>query len=123
MPLLPKNIQYLIEARDNQSFVATYGLDTDEDLVPITVGDDSNSNVVVWLRNIDRLLPLSGHSAEGSIFLDLGAGAGIAMLYAAVRHPFVSVNGIEIQPELVRVAEENFSRLATPPLLESCIWM
>lgn len=114
MPLLPKNIQYLIEARFNQSFVDAYGLDTGEDLVPITVGDDSNSNVVVWLRNIDRLLSLSGHSAEGSNFLDLGAGAGIAMLYAAVRHPFVSVNGIEIQPELVGVAEENFSRLSAP---------
>ena len=113
---IPKKIQYLVEGRFNQKFVRDYGLDTGEVLRAVALGADSNQNQVVWLRNIDRLLSLSGHSAEGNRFLDLGAGAGIAMLYAAVRHAFVSVNGIEIQPGLVRVAEGNFSRLANPPL-------
>lgn len=113
--VIPKKIQYLFKGRFNQRFVRDYGLETGEDLKPPSVGADSNPNVVVWLRNIDRLLSISGHSAEKSSFLDLGAGAGIAMLYVAVQHPFVSLKGVEIQAELVKIAEGNFSRLSSPP--------
>ena len=43
------------------------------------------------------------------VFLDFGAGMGRAMILAA-GYPFRRVLGIEISPELVHQAEENFAR-------------
>jgi len=44
------------------------------------------------------------------IFIDLGSGKGRALLLAS-RYPFRSIIGVEIQPELHNVAEENIFRL------------
>ena len=42
--------------------------------------------------------------------LELGAGAGVASLCLAVRVPDVRLLGIELNPELVRLANENAVR-------------
>lgn len=44
---------------------------------------------------------------EGATALELGAGAGTASLCLASRLPAIAVTGLEIGPELVRLATEN----------------
>ncbi|MDW7771843.1 MAG: methyltransferase [Desulfobulbaceae bacterium] len=41
--------------------------------------------------------------------LDLGFGCGIIGLILAYRYPQITITGIEVQPELVRLAEKNIS--------------
>ena len=41
--------------------------------------------------------------------LDLGTGCGIIPLILAHRHEKISIHGVEIQPELARIATENIS--------------
>lgn len=58
---------------------------------------------------------LSAHfcsPGSGDAILDLGCGCGIIGLLLAYRYPEVRVTGIEIQPELVRLAEMNIAENA-----------
>ena len=52
---------------------------------------------------------------SGETALELGAGVGVASLCLAWRVPGLSVTGVEIQPEMVRLAQENASRNALIP--------
>jgi tRNA1(Val) A37 N6-methylase TrmN6 len=56
------------------------------------------------------LLAASVPAKAGSRVLELGAGAGVASLCLAWRVPGVCVTGIEIDPELVALANENAER-------------
>lgn len=47
---------------------------------------------------------------SGDTALELGAGVGVASLCLAWRVSGLSVTGVEIQPEMVRLAQENTSR-------------
>lgn len=47
---------------------------------------------------------------SGETALELGAGVGVASLCLAWRVPGLRVTGVEIQPEMVRLAQENASR-------------
>jgi len=61
----------------------------------------------------DTVLLAAGVPAEtGSAVLELGAGAGAASLCLAARLGDVRVRGIEIDPELVALANENAARNA-----------
>lgn len=46
-------------------------------------------------------------------FLDLGSGKGRALLLAS-EYPFQKIIGVEIQPDLHRIAEENIARFSSP---------
>jgi tRNA1Val (adenine37-N6)-methyltransferase len=56
------------------------------------------------------LLAASVPASAGSHVLELGSGAGVASLCLAWRVPQVRVTGIEIDPELVALANENAER-------------
>jgi tRNA1Val (adenine37-N6)-methyltransferase len=58
------------------------------------------------------LLAAAITAGAGARVLELGAGAGVASLCLAARVPGVDVLGIEIDPELVRLANENAARNA-----------
>ena len=56
------------------------------------------------------LLASAVPAVPGSTALELGAGAGIASLCLAARVPDVRIMGIDIDPDLVRLANENAAR-------------
>ncbi len=57
-----------------------------------------------WLGECAPLQPI-----DRTVFLDVGAGKGRAMLLAS-QHPFLRVEGIELNPQLAALAEENIER-------------
>jgi tRNA1(Val) A37 N6-methylase TrmN6 len=59
----------------------------------------------------DTVLLAAAVPAEAnSVALELGSGVGVASLCLAARVPGVRITGIEIDPELVRLANENAAR-------------
>jgi len=61
----------------------------------------------------DTVLLAAAVPAEaGSLVLELGSGAGVASLCLASRVPGASVAGVEIDPDLVNLANENAARNA-----------
>ena len=56
------------------------------------------------------LLAAAVPAESGSVALELGSGAGIASLCLAARVPGLRIIGIEIDPELVRLANDNAAR-------------
>ena len=60
---------------------------------------------------LDAVLLAAAVRAEGKVkVLDAGAGPGIVGLALAARLPNVDVVGVEIEPELVRLAQQNAER-------------
>ncbi|HTV08814.1 MAG TPA: class I SAM-dependent methyltransferase [Candidatus Aquilonibacter sp.] len=57
----------------------------------------------LWLRELHPPAPI-----ERTVFLDVGAGKGRAMLVAS-EYPFLSVEGIELNPALASIARRNIS--------------
>lgn len=57
----------------------------------------------LWLRELHPLAPI-----ERTVFLDVGAGKGRAMLVAS-DYPFLRVEGIELNPKLADIARRNIS--------------
>ena len=55
----------------------------------------------VWLQRTAPLAPI-----EETVFLDVGAGKGRAMLLAA-QHPFLRVEGVELNADLAAIAQQN----------------
>ena len=92
----------------NRAFISSFGLDDGSGVVDFPL-PGLLPNQVVWLRNLDRLISMIPGS-EGYRFLDVGAGSGIAMCYVLQNYRFDSVFGIEVNPILVEIARENFSR-------------
>ena len=54
-----------------------------------------------WRNELDPLAPL-----EDTVFLDIGAGKGRALLLAA-EYPFLRVDGVELNPALAAIAAAN----------------
>ena len=61
--------------------------------------------------------------------LELGAGAGTASLCLAARIPAITVTGIEIDPDLVQLANDNAAAngmqagcVSPPPISSRCRW-
>lgn len=101
--------RYLRENFFNQRFHGRFQLESGHSF-DAGGNSDSNRNQVVWLRNVDRLIELARPDRR-STWLDVGAGTGVAMCYTFLSHDFAKVAGIEINPELVAVAQRNFSRI------------
>jgi len=57
----------------------------------------------LWLRELHPLAPI-----ERTIFLDIGAGKGRAMLVAS-EYPFLRVEGVELNPKLADITRRNIS--------------
>jgi SAM-dependent methyltransferase len=57
----------------------------------------------LWLQRLHPPAPI-----ERTVFLDVGAGKGRAMLVAS-QYPFLRVEGIELNPQLVSIATRNIS--------------
>jgi SAM-dependent methyltransferase len=60
--------------------------------------------VDLWLRECAPLQPI-----DRTVFLDVGAGKGRAMLIAS-QYPFLRVEGVELNAELASVAAQNIAR-------------
>jgi SAM-dependent methyltransferase len=61
----------------------------------------------LWLRELHPLATI-----ERTVFLDIGAGKGRAMLVAS-EYPFLRVEGIELNPKLADIAHRNISMWET----------
>jgi SAM-dependent methyltransferase len=57
----------------------------------------------LWLQKLHPLAPI-----ERTVFLDVGAGKGRAMLLAS-EYPFLRVEGVELNPTLAEVTRRNIS--------------
>lgn len=57
----------------------------------------------IWLQRLHPRAPI-----ERTVFLDVGAGKGRALLVAS-EYPFLRVEGIEISPSLASIAERNIA--------------
>lgn len=57
----------------------------------------------LWLRELHPLAPI-----ERTVFLDVGAGKGRAMLVAS-EYPFLSVEGVELNATLANIARRNIA--------------
>lgn len=57
----------------------------------------------IWLQRTAPQAPI-----ERTVFLDVGAGKGRAMLLAS-ELPFLRVEGVELNPDLARIAENNIA--------------
>lgn len=55
----------------------------------------------LWLRKLHPLAPI-----ERTVFLDVGAGKGRAMLLAS-EYPFLRIEGVELNPTLAEIARRN----------------
>ncbi len=66
----------------------------------------------LWLRECAPLQPI-----EQTVFLDVGAGKGRAMLLAS-QHPFLRVEGVELNAELAAIAARNLTLWGRDPAAE-----
>lgn len=67
----------------------------------------------LWLRECAPVQPI-----EKTVFLDVGAGKGRAMLLAS-QYPFLRVEGVELNGDLHRIAEANLARWEADPAAEA----
>ena len=63
----------------------------------------------LWLRELHPLAPI-----ERTVFLDVGAGKGRAMLVAS-EYPFLRVEGVELNPMLAEIARQNIALWESAP--------
>jgi hypothetical protein len=66
----------------------------------------------IWLQRTEPQAPI-----ERTIFLDVGAGKGRALLLAS-QFPFLRAEGIELNPELARIAQANIDLWLNDPAAE-----
>jgi SAM-dependent methyltransferase len=69
------------------------------------------SLITLWLQHVPQ------QQIEHTVFLDVGAGKGRAMLLAS-EFPFLRVEGVELNPELAQVAADNIARWHASPHAE-----
>ena len=69
--------------------------------------------VDLWLREC-----APPQAIEETVFLDVGAGKGRAMLVAS-QHPFLRVEGIELSPHLAAIAAANMERWREDPTADA----
>ncbi|MEX1152635.1 tRNA1(Val) (adenine(37)-N6)-methyltransferase, partial [Parvibaculum sp.] len=89
-----------------------------DDIAPSTTDDGFLGNRLKLLQpekgyraGLDAvLLAASVPAREGERALEAGAGVGVASLCLAARVPGLEVAGLELQPDLVRLAERNIER-------------
>jgi SAM-dependent methyltransferase len=62
----------------------------------------------IWLQRTTTQPGETPPNIERTIFLDIGAGKGRAMLLAS-QFPFLRVEGVELNPDLARIASANIS--------------
>src|SRR5215472_6172731 len=63
----------------------------------------------LWLRELRPFAPI-----ERTVFLDVGAGKGRAMLVAS-EYPFLRVEGVELNPKLAGIARRNLAVWESAP--------
>ena len=71
-------------------------------------GGDGTGFMVVWLKNIDRLLNMISREIDFSDYslIDVGCGTGISTIYFAGKANFKSVIGFDYSTELIKVAKK-----------------
>ena len=72
-----------------------------------------HSVIDLWLRECSPPAPI-----EQTVFLDIGAGKGRAMLLAS-QYPFLRVEGIELNPALAATTQSNIAIWRTDPHAEA----
>lgn len=108
----PSFIRTLIEDARNIRFVRRYQLDHgDTESRPNQLADETK-NISVWLSNIDRLVKHCPPPPARTRFIDVGSGAGIACIYAALRFTFSEVIGVEHDPRHLATAKSNLTKMA-----------
>ncbi|HEX4154780.1 MAG TPA: class I SAM-dependent methyltransferase [Acidobacteriaceae bacterium] len=63
----------------------------------------------LWLQRLRPLAPRPHPAIDHTVFLDVGAGKGRALLLAS-QHPFLRVEGIELNQQLAEIASANIRR-------------
>ncbi len=98
----------------NMAWMRVHGLrNTTVELEAFTNGygslDDANHFMVMWLRNLDRVVRRLSTIAELNelTFIDVGCGTGIQTLYAATRYEFHDFQGFDFEAPLVQEAKRN----------------
>lgn len=70
---------------------------------------DANAFMVVWLKNVDRLIEIfcKYFKASNYVLCDVGCGSGISTLYFYEKQLFKRCWGFDISPALVEMANVN----------------
>jgi SAM-dependent methyltransferase len=66
-----------------------------------------------WLQHLEPTAPI-----ENTVFMDIGAGKGRALLLAS-QYPFQQVEGVELNQELAGIAQANIDLWAKDPQAEA----
>lgn len=64
--------------------------------------------IALWLQHVPQ------QQIERTVFLDIGAGKGRAMLLAS-EFPFLRIEGVELNPALTAIAQQNIARWQQSP--------
>jgi SAM-dependent methyltransferase len=72
----------------------------------------------IWLQRTTTSTSTPSRNIERTTFLDIGAGKGRAMLLAS-QHPFLRVEGVELNADLARIAAENVALWQNDPTSNS----
>ncbi len=112
-PVLRTPYRRARQAASNALFDRRYGVRTDGEITAEDLGlPDARYEgyMPAGLRSLRRVLPPRDVD-DDDVFLDLGSGKGRVVLQAAMRYPFRRVHGVELDPRLHAVAEENLTAL------------
>ena len=72
---------------------------------------DSSPMMVVWLKNIDRLMKLTPQSINVNEyhFIDIGCGVGISTIYFRKNYVFKNYSGFDFEKRFVKISKLNQS--------------
>ena len=75
---------------------------------------DSSPMMVVWLKNIDRLIDLKpkSYNLKNFSLIDIGCGTGISTLYLREKYIFKSYLGIDFEKSFIKKARFNSKRMS-----------
>jgi len=75
---------------------------------------DSSPMIVVWLKNIDKLLELipKSYNLHNYHLLDIGCGSGISTIYFRKRFKFKSYSGIDFEKKFIDQSKLNTLKMS-----------
>ena len=75
---------------------------------------DSSPMMVVWLKNIDKLIDLKpeGYNLRNFSLIDIGCGTGISTLYMRKKYIFKSYSGIDFEKRFIDQAKINSTKMS-----------
>lgn len=72
--------------------------------------DDASPYQAITESYFKRMMAVAPFPPQGAAFVDLGAGKGRALIFAA-KHPFAEILGVELSDELNRIGLRNIARM------------